>query len=186
MVRKGTALEPDLVSVGVKFCQVRQARVTAIEQDTEDVVSQGNTPTLPGYSKDELLQFQSTDPTLKSFQHFWDQKTKPTYQQRKGLSKLVISLLRQWPRVREVDGLLYRVIDDGHVGECKQLILPAYLKEVVLQSVHDQMGHQGIERTQNLLRQRSFGVEMYEDVEQWVKQSQRCVLTKVPQPKIRA
>ncbi len=27
---------------------------------------------------------------------------------------------------------------------------------------------------------------MYEDVEQWVKQCQRCVLAKMPQPKIKA
>lgn len=127
-----------------------------LEQDADDVVSQGNTPTLPGYSKDELRQFQNTDPKLKSFRHFWDRKKKPTYQQRRGLSKLVISLLRQWLRVREVDGLLYRVIDDGHVSEYKQLILPTCLKEAILQSVHDQMGHQGIERTLDLLRQRCF------------------------------
>lgn len=48
------------------------------------------------------------------------------------------------------------------------------------------MGHQGIERKQKLLRQRCFWVGMHEDVEQWVKQCQRCVLTKLPQPKIRS
>ena len=81
-----------------------------VGQDAEVADTQGNTPTLPGYSKDVLRQFQSTDPTLKSFRDFWDQKTKPTYQQKKGLAKPVTSLLRQWHRVREVDGLLYRII----------------------------------------------------------------------------
>ncbi|KAJ7987238.1 hypothetical protein DPEC_G00336670 [Dallia pectoralis] len=46
------------------------------------------------------------------------------------------------------------------------------------------MGHQGIERTLNLLRQRCFWVGMYEDVERWVKKCQRCILTKMPQPRI--
>lgn len=187
VVRKGTALQPDLVSAGVKCCQVRQVRsITAVEQDTELADSQGNTPTLPGYSKDELRQFQNTDPILKSFRHFWDQGKKPTFQQRRSLTKPLISLLRQWPRVREVDGLLYRVIDEGHLGERQQLLLPACLKEAVPESVHDLMGHQGIEHTQKLLRQRCFWVGMHEDVEQWVKQCQRCVLTKLPQPKIRS
>ncbi len=46
------------------------------------------------------------------------------------------------------------------------------------------MGHQGIERTLNLLRQRCFWVGMYEEVESWVKKCQWCILTKIPQPKI--
>lgn len=185
VVRKGTALGPDLGSAGARCCQVRQVRALATGQEAEAPNIQSNTPTLPGYSKEELKQFQTTDPTLRSFRKFWDQKKKPTRQQRSSSAKPVLSLLRQWPRIKEVDGLLYRIIDDVQVGECQQLLLPECLKEAVLKSVHDCMGHQGIERTQNLLRQRCFWVGMYEEVEQWIKQCPRCVLTKMPQPKIR-
>ena len=48
------------------------------------------------------------------------------------------------------------------------------------------MGHQGIERTVNLIRERCFWVGMYDDIESWVKNCQRCILTKMPQPKIQA
>ena len=78
------------------------------------------------------------------------------------------------------------MVDDSHSGICHQLLLPACLKERVLQSVHDQMGHQGIERTLSLLRQRCFWGGMHEEVERWVKECQRCVLTKMPRPKIQA
>ncbi len=54
----------------------------------------------------------------------------------------------------------------------------------ILESVHDSMGHQGIERTLQLLRQRAFWVGMHSDVEQWVKNWQHCILTKMPHPKI--
>uniref|UniRef100_A0A3P9MIP6 Gypsy retrotransposon integrase-like protein 1 n=1 Tax=Oryzias latipes TaxID=8090 RepID=A0A3P9MIP6_ORYLA len=185
MIQRGTSLDPDLVCEGIKCCQVREMRATAAEQVVENKDLQGNTPTLPGYSKEELRQFQQTDPTIKSFCQFWDQKTKPTYQQRRSLAKPVISLLRQWSRIIDVDGLLYRVIEDDHKLECQQLLLPECLKDSVLESVHNQMGHQGIERTQNLLKQRCFWVGMYEDVERWVKQCERCILTKLPQPHIR-
>ncbi|XP_028290920.1 uncharacterized protein LOC114454569 [Gouania willdenowi] len=185
-VRKGTALGPELGTAAVKCCSVRQVRASQAEQEASNRERQGNTPTLPGYSKEELRQFQSTDPTLSTFRHFWDRKQKPTGRERAGLSKPVLSLLRQWHRVRESDGLLYRVMSDVHVGECQQLLLPTCLKEPVLRSVHDSMGHQGIERTQNLLRQRCFWVGMFGDVEQWIKKCQRCVLTKMPQPKIHA
>ncbi|KAL1276634.1 hypothetical protein QQF64_036257 [Cirrhinus molitorella] len=60
------------------------------------------------------------------------------------------------------------------------------VNEKVLSSVHDQMGHQGVERTVGLLKQRCYWVGMYDAVEKWVKTCQRCVLAKMPQPKIQA
>ncbi len=48
------------------------------------------------------------------------------------------------------------------------------------------MGHQGIECTIGLLRKRCFWVSMYIDEDQWIKRCQRCVLTKMPQPRIHA
>ena len=47
-----------------------------------------------------------------------------------------------------------------HISLC---IIPITKLEPVLESIHDRMGHQGIEHTQNLLRQRWVG--MYEDVD---------------------
>ena len=182
--RMGTAVGPELGEAGVRCCKIRQIRISEARQDSSENDGQGNTPVLPGYSKEELKQFQSTDPTLCSFRRFWDRKCRPNRRERAELDKHVASLLRQWDKIKEVDGLLYRVLEDVHVGECCQLLLPMCLKEAVLESVHDRMGHQGIERTQNLLRPRCFWAGMYEDVEQWVKNCQRCVLTKMPQPKI--
>ncbi len=134
----------------------------------------------------ELCQFQETDPTLSMFKKLCSRKRKPTHQERRELSKPVLSLLKQWKKIREKDGLLYRVAENVHTGECHQMLLPACLTEQVLRSVHDQLGHQGIERTLSLLKQRCFWGGMYKDVENWVKNCQRCVLAKVPQPKIQA
>lgn len=179
----GTALGLGLLAAGVQCGEVRQ-QLASLAGD--DDVRYENTPTLPGYSKVQLREFQVSDPTLSVFRKFWNRKKKPTHQERQGLSKLVCSLLKQWRKIREKDGLLYRVIDDLHVGECHQLLLPTCLTNQVLNNVHNRMGHQDIERTLGLLRQRCFWGGMYEDVEQWVKRCQRCVLAKMPQPKIRA
>lgn len=54
----------------------------------------------------------------------------------------------------------------------------------ILESVRDFMGHQGLERTLHLLRWRAFWAGMQRDVEQWVKNCQHCILTKMPYPKI--
>ncbi|KAL1007184.1 hypothetical protein UPYG_G00083180 [Umbra pygmaea] len=186
LVNKGVSLPPELVEVGVQRCRVRQIRALEAGLVTEEDEAQGNTPTLAGYTKAELRTFQDKDPTLKIFRRFWDQERAPSGRERRGLPKPVLSLLKHWNYTQKKDGLLYRVVSDPKHGECDQLLLPACLREQVLKSVHDSMGHQGIERTLNLLRSRCFWVGMYEDVEQWIKACERCVLTKMPQPKIQA
>ncbi|KAJ7999930.1 hypothetical protein DPEC_G00199510 [Dallia pectoralis] len=183
-IHRGTALETELVGVGMESFKVRQIRALEAGGCVVGGTCQENTHTLPGYSREELLSFQQQDAVIGGFRAFWEKKRKPNGKERKSLSKPVRSLLKHWNRVRERGGLLYRVVSDVRHGECFQLLLPACLKNPVLESVHDSMGHQGIERTLHLLRQRCFWVGLYEDVEQWIKKCERCVLTKMPQPKI--
>ncbi len=183
LVRRGTTLDAELVQAGIERCEVRQMR--AVEAGgLATMEAQGSTPIWPGYSKEQLATFQSQDPVLKEFRIFWDQKRKPAGLEVKILSKSVRSLLKQWTRLREKEGLLYRVVEDVRHGECFQLLVPACLRTHVLESVHDGMGHQGIERTLQLLKPRCYWVGMHGDVEQWIKNCQRCILTKMPQPKV--
>ncbi len=163
--RRGTALDAELVQAGIERCEVRQMR--AVESGgLVTMEAQGSTPIWPGYSKEQLTTFQSQDPVLKEFRIFWDQKRKPTGLEVKILSKSVRSLLKQWTRLRESEGLLYRVVEDVRHGECLQLLVPACLRTQVLESVHAGMGHQGIERTLQLLKPRCYWVGMHGDVEQ--------------------
>ena len=57
----------------------------------------------------------------------------------------------------ERDGVLYRQAfrPDG-LEAVSQLILPASLREEVLTRVHQDHGHQGVERTLELLRRRCY------------------------------
>lgn len=185
VVNKGTVLEPDLVIAGESCCRVRQIRALDCGEDTGND-NQGSTHTMPGYKVQELVDFQKNDPIISSFRTFWKCRRKPSRSERSCLSKSTLSLIKQWKSIQEQDGLLYRIVKDQHQGEIKQLLLPECLKEPVLGSVHENMGHQGIERTISLLRPRCFWVGMYNDVEQWIKKCQRCILTKMPQPRIHA
>lgn len=187
-LRTGAVVGPDLAELVVGPSQERTGQLHAAIEDegTGEEYPLENTPTLPGYTKDELRQFQEADPTISVFKSFWDMKRKPAKPERMGLSRPVRLLLKQWDKVQEKEGLLYRIVDEVSSGECHQLLLPACLVELVLRSVHDEMGHQGVERTLSLLRQRCYWVGMYDAVDKWVKQCQRCVLSKMPQPKIQA
>ncbi|KAF7707222.1 hypothetical protein HF521_018440 [Silurus meridionalis] len=177
----GGSLALILMLTGISV--LRQIR--ALEAGEEAVTSlQGNTHTLPGYTKEQLAEFQKNDPVIQGFREFWDKEKRPVHLERKSLSRPVKCLLKQWSLIRERNGLLYRVVDNPNEKGCWQMLLSSCLKERVLQSVHDDLGHQGIERTLGLLKQRCFWSGMHEDVEEWIKKCQRCILTKMPQPKV--
>ena len=65
------------------------------------------------------------------------------------------------------------------------MIIPECLKEQILQGVHNQMGHQGVERTLELTRKRCNGPEMHKDITTYVKKHECCILAKLPLPKVK-
>ena len=143
------------------------------------------TTSFPTHTKDELINMQKADPTIKEFLKFWERNMKPTFAERKSLSHQCVTLLRQWDRITREHGLMYRIVQDPKLGELKQLLLPATLKEKVITSLHDDMGHQGSERSLQLIRERCYWPKMYSDVENWIKNCERCTLAKMPNPRIR-
>lgn len=78
------------------------------------------------------------------------------------------------------DGLLHRT-STSHTGkQTNQLVLPAEFRTVVLKSLHDELGHLGVERTTDMIRSRFFWPKMATDVEQYIKNCGECVLRKTP------
>ena len=63
-----------------------------------------------------------------------------------------------------------------------QLLLPVVLRDEVLTEVHQRHGHQGVERTLELLRQRCYWPNMSSDVAQWCQSCERCQVAKNAQP----
>lgn len=63
VINRGTTLEPDLITAGMEKFQIRQIR--AIDSGGSIVSEvQGNTLTLPPYSKEQLRVFQKQDPAV--------------------------------------------------------------------------------------------------------------------------
>lgn len=64
--------------------------------------------------------------------------------------------------------------------EIFQLVLPRQFREVVLRSLHDDLGHLGVEKTFELTRSRFFWPKMAGEIEQYVKNCGQCVAFKSP------
>ncbi|XP_049331323.1 retrovirus-related Pol polyprotein from transposon opus [Astyanax mexicanus] len=141
---------------------------------------------VPLRPKADLQRLQSADPVIGPFLQYWHRQKFPTAGEQAQESKEVLELVRQWNKLRECDGVLYRLTrtPDG-VEEFLQLVLPECLQKEVLTALHDNHGHQGAERTASLVRQRCFWPHMWKKIERWCKECSRCVVAKMGQPKIR-
>lgn len=74
--------------------------------------------------------------------------------------------------------LLYRITTSTSGREREQLVLPERYRAQVLQSLHDEAGHLGIEKTTELCKDRFYWPRMNKDVEQYVKECGRCITRK--------
>ncbi|KAI3366993.1 hypothetical protein L3Q82_009626 [Scortum barcoo] len=143
------------------------------------MASQSLVSVLPAHSASDLCSLQRDDPFLKEVLVFWQRNAPPTSGERQQLSKPVMALLRQWDRLVEKDGVLFRQVFRSDGGEeSLQLLLPVALKQDTLNQLHQEHGHQGIERTTELVRQRCYWPGMSSDIKSWVQQCERCQVAK--------
>ena len=164
-----------------------QSNIACNEQRAGEVLDEGLTSTFsfPSYTKPEISGLQKQDPVIKSFLVYWDRKEKARVSERKKEDKRVLIMLKQWDKLHVEDEILYRRVTDPKLGPLKQIVLPMALKEKVMQSLHDNMGHQGVDRTLTLVRNRCYWPQMQADIEGWIKSCERCNLAKMQQPRIR-
>lgn len=93
-------------------------------------------------------------------------------------SNSIETLLRQQGLKLNIrHNLLYRITSTNG-KERQQLVLPEKYRAHVLQSLHDESGHLGIERTTELCKDRFYWPHMNRDVEQYVKECGRCIARK--------
>ncbi|KAL6470658.1 hypothetical protein MHYP_G00217770 [Metynnis hypsauchen] len=92
----------------------------------------------------------------------------------------VALMKRQSGKLIEKGGLVYRITQRNSDGEIHQLLLPGKFREQVIKSFHDDMGHLGVDRTLELVRNRFYWPRMSQTVEQYVKNCGSCIAWKSP------
>ena len=101
-------------------------------------------------------------------------------------SKNTRQLMYQFNRLIFKDGVLHHLYIHNDV-EYHQLVLPQRYHKKNLQSLHNDLGHQGIDWTLDLLRERVYWPTMTQDANLWVNQCRRCQVAKgnynTPKPK---
>jgi len=111
-------------------------RTTPVVQGTQATIS-----AFPSHTHSDLHVLQEADPAIKEFLKFWTQQKRPDSVERRQVSKETLLLAKQWDRIQDQDGVLFRQVCDPERGEVLQLVLPRSLKSQVLSQLHDEHGH---------------------------------------------
>ncbi len=165
---------------------VESRAISWIVQDTQQLLPPGQCP-LPVFSLDELRDRQQNDPCLARVLFYVNRGKRASRRERAGETYKVLKVLKQWDKLKILNGVLYRINKDNLTGKKRsQYVVPSSLVTQVLTGIHDEAGHQGQSRTMHLARQRFFWVGMEPDVRRYVKCCKRCVVSKTPEPEGRA
>lgn len=136
-----------------------------------------NLLSLQQMSKADLKEAQQKDDIIQKVMEAVQQGNWPNDKEKNSELSL---FKRERDRLVLKDGLLHRKSQKPSGGEITQLVLPVDFREAVLRSLHDDMGHLGVERTTDLLRSRFYWPKMALDAEQYVKDCGECIMRKTP------
>ena len=134
------------------------------------------------FSRAEICQAQRDDPNIGPVIDYKQSDQRPVGQQLKSSSAQSKHLLREWDKLSlDEDGILHR-----KTVTRTQLVLPDKYKTTVLRQLHDDMGHQGADRTTSLVRDRFFWPHMQREVETYLSRCCACLKQKKPCRETRA
>jgi len=154
-----------------------QSEMTAtwsMEISAEDVFVPQST-VVASLTPAQIRQDQEDDPHIGLVLQYKLSRAKPSRSQLRDFCPQSRCIARELDKL-EVDehGVLWR-----KTAHRKQLVIPNKHKTTVLRELHDQMGHQGTERTLSLIRDRFFWPYMQRETEQHVM-SCMCLKQKKP------
>ena len=124
----------------------------------------------------DVKQLQREDPKCKAIMTFLTSGVMPTD------AKMAACVRQQARHCVITDGTLFRVVrlhpDEENERELQLLWIPESCQEAFLHAFHDQMGHQGRERTWQALRRQVFWPTSYNDVADHVMRCHECSFSK--------
>ena len=178
---------PTRTTEGIQFLQYIPADTVSVLYTPEWTKSVTVGSLYVGASLDDdqtpstLQQAQREDPHISQVIEYLG--TEPTVAEAMQSEPDVKKLLREKPKLVMSGGILCRraIINGGQVD---QRVMPRAKQQRAMELTHDACGHQGPERTLQLLRNRCFWPNMSRDVFRYVGSCHRCQVAKSPAVKV--
>ena len=167
---KTTQIPPNL-----GICTANVAAVTSIPTSTCVPTHQ-----ITSLTMSEVSQHQELDGDIAPIRAFVSRKRRPNRAERESLTATSRLILRQWQKLRVNDGCLVRTQTSPTGEHWEQLIIPRKYIADALKLGHDASGHQGPERTFQLLRRRCYWPQMEDEIASYCNKCHRCQVSKKP------
>ena len=130
----------------------------------------------------DWVEAQSRDKNVGEIIHLFKAKELQGQKGTETESQEMKQFIRQQNKLHMRDGILYHKNEIQEV-DCPDrntmpLVLPESYRKQALQGCHDDLGHLGIERTIDILRDQFYWPGMMEDTVRHIKQCERCLRLK--------
>ena len=136
--------------------------------------------TPPRMGVKELRVAQSKDSTFSSIKKMLDNNTLVHRRPSSRYDAELKAYLHQRHRLKIRNGVVYRYTNNSQRPDrnSMQLCLPKAYRKETLEGCHDNVGHFGLERTIDLLRDRFYWPHMLEQAKEYVGSCQQCQMAK--------
>ena len=121
---------------------------------------------------------QQQDPDIGIILTFIQKRSRPSRIERANLTEHALLLLRHFESLHFIDGVLMKQYKEAVTEKFSVVILPGTCRDETFQFAHDRHGHQGTERTLQIMRKRCFYPRMNSDVAHRVETCSRCLQAK--------
>ena len=137
---------------------------------------------IPGWDKDHVRKEQIADKCLAPIMEALEKGTKPPKKDIMQYDKVTKALWMQWDQLSVDNGMLYRRFQQPSRPSFMQLVVPASLREEVLQKAHDERtaGHLGQFRTYRKVQRSYYWPNHRDHVSLWVSTCTLCQARKRP------
>ena len=181
---RSTCIHP-VLRVNMIEAAIRSAHAKSDDHSDIDADATKFALALPNISSRDMVDLQGRDSTITRLAWYRKQGRKPNKAERANETATTLSLLKQWSRIVSRKGVLHRRIVTPNGDTVYQLLLPRCLQETILKGLHDDAGHQALERTEALIRARCYWPRMQADIKHWITKCERCTVAKFPYVKVR-
>lgn len=133
--------------------------------------------TLPQMSLEDWVREQKQDPVINRVITLVKAGNRLSYRAKQREEREVQLMLRVMDQLVLTDEILYRK-RISKTETSYQLVLPMRYRTQTLESLHDAVGHMGVDRTLDLVRARFYWPHMAMDVNQKIRTCERCIRRK--------
>ncbi|KAL3969298.1 transcription factor SOX7/8/10/18 (SOX group E/F) [Sarotherodon galilaeus] len=138
--------------------------------------------TTQSFTPDQIRRAQEADEVLARVLWYKSLGRRPSRTEVKSEHPAVAALLKQWLKLHvDQNGVLHR-----QTSRREQLLVPKAYRPLVFKELHQDMGHLGVERTLDLIRDRFYWPQMTKEVEHFVTEECECLKKKKPSKQTRA